>query len=99
MGYNLELSSAGKLVQATDLSTNAGYSELCDWIDSLSDDFPSLAKLAETGEYEGTDELAVELNQAIESNPPEDPDTLSVANRLADLLGAGHPAETARITA
>jgi len=98
MGYNLQLTQRGKVVHTTDLCTNGGYSALCDWIGSLPRaEYPAVAALAADGEFAGTDVLAKQLNGAIYLAPPDDPDVLHVANRLADLLGVGAPKETVAI--
>jgi hypothetical protein len=84
----------------TDLCTNFGYVLLCEWIESLdAGKYPLLRALADDGRAHPTDKLAEEINAAIDESPPVDPDTLHVANRLADLLGAGRSNETVAIEA
>jgi hypothetical protein len=98
MGYNLELSQNGKLVHATDLCTNGGYSGLCEWIESLpAGAYPALAALAADGRFVGTDRLVDEIIRALGTEPPADPDVAHVADRLGELLGAGRPNETVSV--
>jgi len=95
MGVNLSLRGAKQGDHDTDLCTNHGYFLLAAWLESLPEkDYPSLHALAETGLYRPTDELVDELDRAIANEPPENPDVLHTANRLAELLGDGDPGET-----
>jgi hypothetical protein len=102
MGMNLVLAGAPEGYPEgdefeTDLCTNYGYVLLCEWINTLHMHYPVLYRLSLSGEAGPTDQLAWELNDAMEKNPPADSDTFHVADRLADLLGAGRASETAAV--
>lgn len=98
MGYELKLLGSEQGNHVTDLCTNGGWSDLCHWADSLPDAYPAVKAFAAMSRYTDTAALADQLNHAIADHPPDPPDVLHTANRLADLLGAGAADETAVVT-
>lgn len=75
---------------AIQLASNQGYYDLCDWIEGLDEDeYPKLAYLNEEGCNQPAAEIADELEEALESDPPDDEDVESTATGLLQFLRGG----------
>lgn len=99
MGVNLNLDGSPQGIHSTGLCTNHGLTQLYDWIGSLPEKtYPAILEFAARGYFKPTDTLADQLNAAIIDHPPDDPESLDTANRLADMLGEGHPEESVSVS-
>ena len=91
MGVNLSLRGGEMGDHDTDLCTIHGALL---WVDQFSPPKNSSVVRVVEGRPIPADRPALEqLESAIVDNPPEDDDTLAVANLLADRLGVGDPNE------
>lgn len=69
-----------------EIATNRGLGDFYRWIETLpADKYDQLASLRESGYSEALDTLEAQLRQAMQEHTP-DPDTLTVAQRLLDVL-------------
>jgi hypothetical protein len=75
------------------LATHRGWVEFCEWASTE----PVLKRFCEDGQYAGTAALERALSTHMESVPPKDASTRSVAEHLLLLLGAGDADEVALV--
>lgn len=81
------------------VATNDGWADYCDWVDDLdSGVYPDIAHLDDWGWCQNLPELETQLRTAIEETPPEDEDTLDVANGLLAIITGRGDAEVITIT-
>ncbi len=101
MGVNLTLFGhddypSGK-THTSRIGNHAGFGVIADWIDGLpSGKYPSIESISRDHEFKPTDLLAKELNHAFTLHPPKQDDR-EIIDHFLDLIGVGHPDETAKI--
>lgn len=81
-----------------DLASGGGWALVGKWIHSLpEEEYKTLRELVEKGVAQDTLALSNELGKALDDNPPKDPDTKDVAEKLYQNLGVGSPDEHAMV--
>lgn len=78
------------------LASNHGYSQLCEWVDSLPDEYPKVSELFGDGEAEDTALLSAQLADAIVKHVPSG-DVKHTLDGFLKVLGVGDEGESAKI--
>ena len=79
--------------QGVQVASNLGWSNFCDWVDSTDmEDYPWLHHLAQFGFANEATDLADEIEEAAEENPPDE-DTEDVAAGLVEFCRSVPDAE------
>lgn len=72
--------------EATALSSNAGWTQFLDWVEGLEKNtYPALVDFSTTGSTEQPQEVADEIEAALDDSPPI-PDVESIADTIIDSL-------------
>lgn len=76
----------------TIVSSNLGWSEFGDWVDGLPvAECGELVHFWEHGYADEVTDLADQLAAALKNYPPEEPDVVTVADKLASIIGMADP--------